>query len=419
MMTEPRRADTETTADSYSPAYSAEESRRAHEAVDLQNWQEPGPLMRWSHQRLSELLPQAFIYRIGPIAALPPAPRPDVVAREVATETLGRVTLDDYTRLSGVVDGVIVVAGGAAVYERYPRMRPFDKHLWWSITKSVVATLIALLDERGLLDVDAPVETCLPEVVGSGWQGVAIRDVLDMASGIGCSESEGAYGDPDICVSRYEASLGLLPATERTPASTWDFVAALPRATPPGRAFDYASVNTFLLGVLAERVSGLPFAELVTRELWSRVGAEADATIVVSRNGVAVTHGGLSSTLRDLARFGLLFTPSWPCVTAERIISARHLAHIQHGGRPALFDAGPSGAARVAALHGERPRHNVYQWDLVMPDGDFFKGGFAGQGLYISPARDLVIAWFGSLNAPGETSEMVYVARQLATSGLF
>jgi hypothetical protein len=54
-----------------------------------------------------------------------------------------------------------------------------------------------------------------------------------------------------------------------------------------------------------------------------------------------------------------------------------------------------------------------------MPDGDFYKGGYAGQGLYISPARDLVIAFFGSLDTPGLSSEMLHVARQLAVSGLF
>ena len=403
----------------YTPAYSADESRQMHAAVDLQNWQEPGPLMRWSHQRLSELLPQAVIHRLGPISTLAEAPRTAVAEQLVATERLGSVALERYVHASGVVDGVVIVQRGAIVYERYPRMRPFDTHIWWSIAKSLVATLVAVLEERGLVDVSAPVEAYLPEVAGSGWQGVAIRDVLDMASGISCSESEGAYGDPHICVSRYEASLGLLPLTAQTPSDTWEFVAALPRAAQPGVAFDYASVNTFLLGVLVERVSGLPFAELATRELWSRIGAEADASIVISRNGAAVTHGGLCSTLRDLARYGLLFTPSWPVVTAEQIISERYLDAIQHGGRPELFARGTSGASRTDALGGEHPRHNTYQWDLVMPDGDFYKGGYAGQGLYISPARDLVIAFFGSLGTPEDASEMLYVARQLAVSGLF
>jgi CubicO group peptidase (beta-lactamase class C family) len=316
---------------------------------------------------------------MGPVAALADAPRAALAEQVVTTQRFGQSALDGYVHESGVVDSVVIVQRGAIVYERYPRMRPHDTHIWWSIAKSLVATLVALLEERGLVDVAAPVEAYLPEVAGSGWQGVSVRDVLDMASGIACSESEGAYGDPDICVSRYEASLGLLPPNARTPADTWAFVAALPRAAPPGEVFDYASVNTFLLGVLAERVSGLSFAELATRDVWSRIGAEADASVVISRHGDAVTHGGLCSTLRDLARYGLLFTPSWPVVSSEQIVSRRHLDAIQHGGRPDLFARGKSGASRVAALGGERPRHNTYQWDLVMPDGDFYKGGYAAR----------------------------------------
>ena len=60
-----------------------------------------------------------------------------------------------------------------------------------------------------------------------------------------------------------------------------------------------------------------------------------------------------------------------------------------------------------------------HQWDFVMEDGDFYKGGYGGQGLYISPSRDLVIAFFGTLDEDGQSSQMTQVARQLAKSGLF
>ncbi|MGI9263111.1 MAG: serine hydrolase, partial [Woeseiaceae bacterium] len=70
-------------------------------------------------------------------------------------------------------------------------------------------------------------------------------------------------------------------------------------------------------------------------------------------------------------------------------------------------------------VDGEMPRHNSYQWDFVMDDGDFFKGGFGGQGLYISPSRDLVIAFFGTFDADEKGHEMTRIARQLAKSGLF
>ncbi len=86
-------------------------------------------------------------------------------------------------------------------------------------------------------------------------------------------------------------------------------------------------------------------------------------------------------------------------------------------GRPAILRARPDDASRY--VDGEPARHNSYQWDFVMNDGDFFKGGFGGQGLYISPSRDLVIAFFGTFDADGKGHQLARVARQLAKSGLF
>ena len=61
------------------------------------------------------------------------------------------------------------------------------------------------------------------------------------------------------------------------------------------------------------------------------------------------------------------------------------------------------------------PRHNTYQWDFVMPDGDFFKAGHCGQGLYISPERDVVVAFFGSGDDPSIVVSLK-LARAIAKS---
>jgi hypothetical protein len=128
--------------------------------------------------------------------------------------------------------------------------------------------------------------------------------------------------------------------------------------------------------------------------------------MMVSPVGASST---INSTLRDLGRFGLLFTPSWQKVSDTRLVSEAYLKKIQHGGRPAIFDKAGMGSALMSALADDPPRHNTYQWDFVMPDGDFFKAGHNGQGLYISPARDLVVAFFGS----GDDSS-IFVSMRLA-----
>lgn len=123
----------------------------------------------------------------------------------------------------------------------------------------------------------------------------------------------------------------------------------------------------------------------------------------------------MSSTLRDLARYGVLFTPSWGTVSQRCVISATYLHTIQRGGRPELFDTATSGRDAIRLL-GERPRHNTYQWDVVMEDGDFFKAGYHGQGLWVSPARDVVVAYFG--HGPAAAAAMK-LARAISLSPLF
>ena len=193
----------------------------------------------------------------------------------------------------------------------------------------------------------------------------------------------------------------------------------MPRAQEPGQVFNYASANTFVLGWLAERVTGTAYADLLGELLWRRIGAEGDALLSISRHGATAVHGGLLARLRDVARFGLLFTPSWPVVASEPLVSERYLHAIQHGGRPELFARSPRGQASIELYQPPRPPHNTYQWDFVVPGGPFFKGGYGGQVLLIEPARDLVVAAFGSYGEDGAESDMRYVAYQLAVSGLF
>lgn len=395
--------------------YSIEQAAAFRNAWTMDNWDNGGPLMRYVFLNMPEFWNHSIISRAGNIRRLPVNPRPDV-ARFVTTTDAGRKPLDDYVRDS-TVNGAIVLHQGQIVYEAYPRMRAEDKHLYMSVSKIHAATAIAILEDRELIDVSKSVGMYLPSLRDSGWGEVAIQDVLDMASGIGCLEGEeGAYSNPQRCYYQYEASLGWLRATEDTMDSPFEFMATLASHRPAGEAFEYTSPNTFILGWLAESISGRPYAEFISSEIWKKMGAESDSVIVAPRRGVPIASGGISSTLRDLARFGLLFTPSGRH-GAQPVISDAFLEKIQKGGRPEIFNATNEDEDRE--VDGERPRHNSYQWDFVMSDGDFFKGGFGGQGLYISPSRDLVIAFFGTFDADEQGHEMTRVARQLAKSELF
>jgi CubicO group peptidase (beta-lactamase class C family) len=312
------------------------------------------------------------------------------------------------------------VQRGQVVYERYPRMRPFDRHLLMSVSKVFTALAVGQLEARGQVEPGRPVEGYLPELKGSGWEGAAVQDVLDMASGIDAPEEEQGFSDPEHPYYQYEAALGWLPATARTAYSPYEYMPRLQRRDPPGQRYEYTSVNTFVLAWLVERLSGLPLNEVIARDIWTPMGAEADGLLAIGKSGAPAAHGGLCATLRDVARFGLLFTPSGPAERRAAVLPAGYAARLQSRGRPELFDRGPTGPAILERLHGEHPRHNRDQWDYVLPDGDFFKSGYGGQGLYVSPARDLVFAWFGTpFDESMREHELEWIARQMVKAGLF
>jgi CubicO group peptidase (beta-lactamase class C family) len=309
---------------------------------------------------------------------------------EIETPT-GKVAFQDFLESDySSTMGVVIVHRGAIVFELYPRMQPYEKPIWWSVTKAFVSTVLAILEDRGLVDVNLAIDHYIPELAGSDFEGVRIRDVLDMASGVDCPD--GDYSDKRSCYLQFEAALGDSVRYEDSPDSPYEYLGNLNvgRWAEPGAGFDYSGTNTFVLSWLVEVLTGMPFQDALSKEVWTKIGAEADASIYAARNGVPMTSGGLLAKPRDVARFGLLFTPSWGVVTDEPIISERYLNILTDGGRPEILRNNRGGWPVPEDI-----KWNVYQWDQVFTNNDIYKGGWAGQGLLINPDRDLVAVWVG------------------------
>lgn len=380
--------------------------------VTLSNWDLGGEPSAWAYLHAGQLFPSAEIAPTGPAVVLEQAETAEIAQFAVQPG----VTLEEYVA-SGPVSGIVVVWHGRIAFERYPRMRPGQRHLLMSVTKAFTSAVAGILELRGVLDLRRPVDALIGELAGSGWAGVRGTDVLAMASGIDCPETgvPGAYDDPAHPFYRFEASLGWRPAPDGPRLSPYQVVAALPSHRPPGQAYEYTSVNTFVLSWLIERAAGLPFAEVLGREIWQRAGFEAPAQLCCSADGAPASHGGLSTTLRDLARFGMLFTPSARLVSQHQVISPGHLRRIQAGGRPELHrDRGDPLPGYIAEAYGPSLPPASRQWNFAMADGDLFKGGFGGQGLYVSPARDLVIAFAGTPSRDGSVNLLRWFSRRLA-----
>ena len=352
-------------------------------------WTVYGEDMGWNFKNLHRMFPTANIYREGQVRPLDYNLSDSISEYKVDTPD-GEISFKNFLYSNhSTTMGIVILHKGKIVFEQYPRMEPYEKPIYWSVTKVFVSTVLAILEDRGLVDVSKPIDSYLPALDKSDYSGVTIRNILDMASGVDCPDD---YEDRDACYYQFAASIGDAYWDDDSPDNPYTFLANLKTGTakPQGESFDYSGANTFVIGWLIEEITGMPFQDVLTKEIWRNIGAEGDASMLAPRYGVPVTDGGLLARLRDVARFGLLFTPSYSVVASKKIISDRYLNLILNGGNPDLLANTRSGGWRSDDI-----KHNVYQWDSVFRNNDMYKGGWGGQGLLVNPERDLVAVYTG------------------------
>lgn len=167
---------------------------------------------------------------------------------------------------------------------------------------------------------------------------------------------------------------------------------------PPLRShqkLEYNSINAFVICLIAERVADQPLYEQFSDRIWSKVGMEHDAYYLLSPSGNTLGFMGVNSTLRDLARFGMVFTPSCTELAGEQLIPDAIMKKIHDRTHVDMYDKGFIGKKNTQSFYDDAGKiANRYQWDAVMSDGDMSKAGVGGQGVDISPKKDMVVAWF-------------------------
>ncbi len=394
--------------------FSANEALRVHNNYTLKDFRLVNTNTKYVWSHLDEFMPVATVSRKGPVSPLIYSPIPEI-GKLTVTKKPDSLNLEEFIRRSNL-QGIIVVYRGKIVYERYPRMRPEDKHLWFSVSKTLPGIAIALLENDGKINLEDTVGKYIPELNSSSWSGIKLRDVLDMASGMTPQfDDPGARSDSNNLYFQFESAMGIQIKTSATDKGAWQALTNMRSMKQPGISFEYGGHNTIILAIIVERITGQPFSEFISNRIWNHLGAESDGYFGLSPEGFVVASATMNSSLRDLARFGLLFTPSWGTVSRSKIISDAMIAKIQKEGIDSQrYDKGAFGKRMINEL-GERPSHNAYQWDFVMGDGDFFKAGINGQGLYVSPKKDLVIACYSHGDyKPGVS--VAFLSRAIAKS---
>lgn len=356
--------------------------------LDLANFD----LFAWSYASADELFPSV---------ELTPGMRPPDNGGEELTDAVGQLPALQRELATGRVAALTILHRGELVYRWGDGHAP---RLLMSVSKVVASLVLGRLIDDGRVDPGAEMRQIVPEL-SSQWAGCQVQHVWDMASGVQCPEvtNPAAYTDPGHPFYRFEASLGWRPTTD--PISPYELVCQFDRTGIPGSRYDYTPVNTFLLAWLIERATGLGYAAAVQRYLWNDLALTSQARLCVSATGAPVAHGGIVMSTDDVARLGAVLTPSAGTVGHRWRVSSQYL-ELLHDPRPSMDTSATPGLTAGA--------HPACQWNVVRPDGSLFKSGFGGQGLYVDPERDVVIAYTGAPDVSGRVNGLSQIYTDLA-----
>lgn len=332
------------------------------------------PWNRWTFQNVRSMVPTAQVWRgQGEPTTLPSAHQDiDELALRLdgTSQTLASFMEAQYT------DALLVLHRGKVVAERYLNgMTARTPHLSQSVAKSIVGTVAGILIERGDLDPAAPLTQYLPDLEVTAYRGAAVQHVLDMTSGVVFDET---YTAMDSHMAQLDVASGWKGGHQPSwPKTVWELILTLKDAEcPHGASFRYRSIETDVLAFVLQAVSGLTLSELVSRELWSPMGAEEDAYFTVDPAGYALGDGGFNATLRDYARFALLHLGQGS-IGGRQVVPSRWIEEIRYG------KSNPLGDNYSETL--PRGRYHNQFWIEDQERRAYMARGVFGQLIYIDP----------------------------------
>ena len=305
------------------------------------------------------------------------------------------------------VAAILVLKDDQICLEHYEfGLDPTSRWMSMSVAKSISSTLVGIAIAEGLIEsIDDPLECYLSRVRGGAYEGVSIRQLLRMCSGVEWLE------EPTNPHSHRSKMLELQLAQE--PGAILNFMSGLKRIAEPGSRWNYSTGETHIVGELLRAATGQNLADYASTRLWAPLGMEADASWwLESPGGLEVAGSGISATLRDYARFGL-FAMHGGVIGDRRVVPENWFAD----------------ASAPFSVNGERI-HYGYQWWPVydLEDGDrdydfgicdastsgvnkpvpsqqqwhgaFMAAGLFGQHIYIHPAERVVVVLWSAQSKP-------------------
>jgi len=280
---------------------------------------------------------------------------------------------------------LLVLKDGKVTFEQYWQTGGRDQTwLSMSVAKSFISALIGIAVDQGLIgDITQPVTDYVPELAGSAYDNVRIKDILQMSSGASWNED---YGDPESDINRFGRVFAL-------GGSMNEFAATLVPELPPGTFNRYNSTDTQVLGMLLTKVTGRSVNDYMIEMLWHPMGAENVGYWLTDAEGMEMAFGGLNITARDYAKLGEMYRMGG-ALNGQQIVPADWVQasitpdapHLMPGDNP----------------NSDWPIGYGQQWWIPEGDvGEFMAIGVYNQFIYVAPESNTVIVKLSANSAYG------------------
>ncbi|MEO1488295.1 MAG: serine hydrolase [Pseudomonadota bacterium] len=294
--------------------------------------------------------------------------------------------------------GVMVLHKGKVRFEGYGLgFGPEQRWTSFSVAKSFTSTLLGAAIEDGFIaSLDDQVTQYIPELVGSAYEGVTVKQIATMTSGVAWNED---YTDPNSDVSKLNEFVLLYG-----PNAIVEQMKRLEREAEPGTKFVYKTGETNLIGLLIENAIGLPLAEYAQTKIVEPAGFEGGLFWMTDARQGNIGGCCLSLRLSDYTRMGAFVLGGGKAADGTAIVPEGWFA--EAGGQEVAF--------------GDTGFGYGYQW-WTYPGGNYGAQGIFGQSITLVPSQDLVVTVVG--NWPTATSSEYRtkwgaITAQIAATGM-
>lgn len=271
--------------------------------------------------------------------------------------------------------GFLVLKNDSMGYETYFRgHQPESEQIVWSVSKSFLSALFGMAVDAGQIkSIEQTVDEYCPALKGSGYEGVRIKDVLQMSSGIAFNED---YADFNSDINRWGRDFSWGNSQDA-------FAATLSREREPGTYHHYVSLDTHVLGMVLVAATGKKIAELAEQKLWQPLGMEHESHWLIDDYGMEAALGGLTTTVRNCAKLGSLYLNkgNWK---GKQLVSEQWVTASTTPDAPHVMPGDRENSAHTLGYG--------YQWWIPEGnEGEFLAIGVYNQFIYINPATRTVI----------------------------